>query len=56
MCKNASHYTIKKTDLEKRVLAKGHVIDNLKKCITQYSNLGVLMLGDGGNKITLVNV
>lgn len=55
MCRNASQYTIKYTDLEKRALAKGHLVDNIKKCINQYSNLGVLMQNEGGHEITMVN-
>jgi len=56
MCRASPNYAIKYANLEKKVLARGYVLQSLEKCINQYSTLGVLLVTEDGKKITLVNV
>ena len=54
MCMKGTSKTAKYGELERMVLQKGFKANELKECMTQYSNLNVLYINDRQTEITLL--
>lgn len=54
MCANAPDRTVKISDIERKILSKNLTQLNMHDCLTNYSQLNVLLIDSTGTEVTLL--